>query len=130
VNSEKIVKIMEKVRTHKDLTVYKKSIDFVTEIYQFTTTLPAEEKYGLTSQLRRAAVSIPTNISEGSSRKSTKEYIQFLYISLGSISEIETLVEISKNLGLMGTDTLELLTNDLEVIKRMLISLIKTLKNK
>ena len=121
---------MEKVRTHKDLTVYKKSIDFVTEIYQFTTTLPAEEKYGLTSQLRRAAVSIPTNISEGSSRKSTKEYIQFLYISLGSISEIETLVEISKNLGLMGTDTLELLTNDLEVIKRMLISLIKTLKNK
>lgn len=130
MNSEKIVKIMEKVRTHKDLTVYKKSIDFVTEIYQFTTTLPAEEKYGLTSQLRRAAVSIPTNISEGSSRKSTKEYIQFLYISLGSISEIETLVEISKNLGLMGTDTLELLTNDLEVIKRMLISLIKTLKNK
>jgi len=63
---------MDKVRTHKDLDVYKKSIEYVTDIYKFTTDFPSEEKFGLTSQLRRAAVSIPTNISEGSTRKSTR----------------------------------------------------------
>jgi len=92
---------VSKVRTHKDLIVYQKGIQLVTEIYKFTSTFPDEEKFGLTSQFRGAAISVPANIPEGSSRKSTKEFIQFLYIALGSASEIETLLEISKNLGLM-----------------------------
>ena len=71
----------------------------VTEIYKFTKSFPGDEKFGLTSQLRRAAVSVPSNIAEGSARKSTKEYIYFLYIALGSLSEIDTQIIISENLG-------------------------------
>ena len=118
------------VLDHKDLEVYKRSELFVSEIYKLTSDFPEAEKDGLISQLRRAAVSVPTNISEGSSRKSTKELIQFLYISLGSISEIETLLEISRNLEILNASNFELLNSDLESIKRMLISLIKSLKNK
>jgi len=91
---------MNKIKTHKDLDVYKQSIEYVAEIYKYTADFPGEEKFGLTSQLRRAAVSIPTNISEGSTRKLTKEFIQFLYVSLWSSSELETLLEISINLNI------------------------------
>jgi len=66
---------MDNISTHKDLDVYKQSIEFVADIYQYTIDFPDEEKFGLISQLRRAAVSIPANISEGSSRRSTKEFI-------------------------------------------------------
>lgn len=68
--------------THKDLIVWKKSIEFVTEVYKITGTFPSEEKFGLVSQLRRAAVSIPSNIAEGAARSHDKEFIQFLSISL------------------------------------------------
>lgn len=111
---------------HTDLKVYQKSLDFVISIYQITADFPSEEKYGLTSQLRRAAVSIPTNIAEGVSKNSTKEYIRFLYISLGSISEIECLLEISNRL-IYCTST-SILTHDLTLIKKMLIKLIASLK--
>ena len=121
---------MDKIRTHKDLDVYKQSVEFVVDIYHFTKDFPDEEKFGLTSQLRRAAVSIPTNISEGSTRKSTKEFIQFLYVSLGSSSELETLLEISQKLNIGTIEKANNLVNQLEAIKRMLLSLIKTLKNK
>ena len=87
---------------HKDLEVYKESMEMVTLIYKITKEFPAEEKYGLTSQIRRAAISIPSNIAEGSARKSTKEYIQFLYHSLGSAAEVETQLELSKRLGFIG----------------------------
>jgi len=95
---------------HTDLKVYQKSLDFVISIYQITAGFPSEEKYGLTSQLRRAAVSIPTNIAEGVSKNSTKEYIRFLYISLGSTSEIECLLEISNRLTYCNSTSI--LTND------------------
>lgn len=121
---------MDKVRTHKDLDVYKQSVNFVAEVYKFTADFPNDEKFGLTSQLRRAAVSIPTNISEGSTRKSKKEFIQFLYVSLGSASELETLLEISKKLNIGNIKYTEILLKQLESIKRMLLSLIKALKNK
>lgn len=80
--------------TYKDLIVYQKAIDFIVEVYSITKKFPAEEKFGLISQLQRAAVSIPANISEGSQRQSKAEYVKFLYFSWGSCSEIETFLLI------------------------------------
>ncbi|WP_445955310.1 four helix bundle protein [Yeosuana sp.] len=80
---------------HKDLDVWKKSMDLVELIYDFTKSFPENEKYGLTSQMRRAAVSIPSNIAEGAARKGNKELIQFLMIAISSISELETQYLIS-----------------------------------
>jgi len=111
---------------HTDLIVYKKSMDFIVEIYRLTNLFPLEEKYGLVSQLRRASVSIPTNISEGVSRNSTKEYIRFLYISLGSVSETECLLEIS--IRLRYCEAKESLNSELLEIKKMLLKLIGSLK--
>ena len=74
------------VRTHRDLDVWKKSIDLVTSIYKFTADYPKDEMYGLTSQIRRCAVSIPSNISEGSARTTKKDFSHFLAIALGSIA--------------------------------------------
>ncbi len=75
---------------HKDLEAWKKSMDLVVSIYQITKLFPDSEKFGLTSQMRRAVVSIPSNIAEGAARKGNKELIQFLHISIGSLSELET----------------------------------------
>ncbi|MCC3213646.1 four helix bundle protein [Chryseobacterium sp. X308] len=82
----------------KELLVWQKSIDFVTEIYRTTEAFPKDEIYGLTSQIRRAGVSIPSNIAEGNSRRSKPDYVQFLKISRGSCAEVETQLIISKNL--------------------------------
>ena len=76
------------VETHKDLEVWKVSVDFVTELYILTNSFPKSELCSLTSQIRRAAISIPSNIAEGAARKNTKEFIQFLYVAFGSLSEI------------------------------------------
>jgi len=113
---------------HKDLKVYQKAMDLVTEIYQVTKSFPVEEKYGLTSQIRRAAISIPSNIAEGSARKSTKEYIQFLYHSLGSAAEIETQLDLSKRLEFI--DNIEPINKSNSEIIYMLTGLIKSLKSK
>jgi four helix bundle protein len=75
---------------HKDLEVWKKSMDLVVKVYQITQLFPDAEKFGLTSQMKRAAVSIPSNIAEGAARKGNKEFIQFLYIAIASLSELET----------------------------------------
>ncbi|MBU1012583.1 MAG: four helix bundle protein [Bacteroidetes bacterium] len=113
------------MKTHKDLEVYQKSMNFVFHIYKLTDKFPKEELFGLTSQLRRAAVSIPSNISEGAARRNTKEFIQFLYHSLGSASEIETQIEISKRLNYI--ENIEDTNNELKSIIRMLTALIKSL---
>jgi four helix bundle protein len=115
------------LKSHKDLLVYQKSVALVLEVYALTSSLPSEEKYGLVSQIRRAAVSIPVNISEGASRQSKKEYIQFLFIALGSASELETLFEITSKLGHVEYSNEELV-DKVDHIKRMLKSLIKSLK--
>ena len=90
--------------THKELDIWKLSINLVEEIYKLTKNFPKEEKFGLTNQLRRAAVSVPSNIAEGAARKSDKENIQFLYISLGSLSEIETQLIIANRLEFSNTE--------------------------
>lgn len=85
--------------THKDLDVWKLGIELVENIYSVTNSFPREKIYGLTSQIRRAAVSISSNIAEGAARNSKKEFIQFLYIGLGSLSELETQLIIAQKLG-------------------------------
>lgn len=113
------------MRTHKDLDVWKVSLEFVTEIYKITNEFPKNELFGLTSQIRRAAVSIPANISEGSARQTTKELKQFLYIALGSASELHTLINIAFNLGYV--DDLSSLEDKISRISKMLSGLIKSL---
>jgi len=118
------------MKTHKDLEVWKKSIEMVSMIYLVTKSFPKEELYGITNQIRRAAVSVPSNIAEGSGRNSPKEFVQFLYISTGSLSELETQIIISRNLGYINDKQ----KNDLDTIFsdlfRMLSGLIRSLKTK
>ena len=113
--------------THKDLDVWKRSVEFVTDIYEITKLFPKDEIYGLTSQIRRSAVSIPSNIAEGAGRRSKIEFRQFLYIALGSAAELETQIIIATNLkyldALKGNEFIE----NLNAISRMLQGLIKSL---
>ncbi|MBN2275634.1 MAG: four helix bundle protein [Bacteroidales bacterium] len=118
------------METHKSLIVWQKSISFVITIYNLTKSFPRNEMYGIVSQIRRAAVSIPSNIAEGCARRNTREYIQFLYVSLGSAAEIETHLIISSNLNFIIKGETERLHNELEEILRMLTGLIKSLSNR
>ena len=115
------------ISTHKDLDVWKLGIDLVQKIYTVTTLFPKEELFGLASQMRKATISVPSNIAEGYARNSKKEMVQFLYISLGSLSELETQVIIAGKLSFM--DTTEVLV-DIEQIRRKILNLIKYHKNK
>jgi four helix bundle protein len=85
-------------RNHRDLLVWQKSIELVTDIYSLSSHFPKSEQFALTSQLRRAAISVPANIAEGAARKSSKEYLQFLSIASGSLSELDTLVMLCERL--------------------------------
>ncbi|HOX54045.1 MAG: four helix bundle protein [Candidatus Omnitrophica bacterium] len=87
-----------KLQSYKDLIVWQKSIELVIEIYNLTRLFPKSEVYGLVSQMRRAAIAIPSNIAEGYRRKHIKEYIQFLYVANGSASELETQIDIARKL--------------------------------
>ena len=120
----------EKLKSYKELKVWQRSYQLCLEIYKITKGFPDEEKYGLTSQLRRAAVSVPSNISEGYGRKTTPEYIQFLYIAYGSICEIETQILLSGDLNYISTGKLEMLNEGIREVERMLKALIRSLENK
>jgi four helix bundle protein len=114
--------------THKDLDVWNKAIVLVASIYKTTSSFPKEELYGLTSQIRRSAVSIPSNIAEGAARNHNKEFRQFLYIALASGAELETQLIISKMLGFISEEKSLELINELNSISRMLQGLIKSIK--
>jgi four helix bundle protein len=116
---------VEVTKMHKQLEVWKISIDFVTEIYKVTRSFPEIEKYALVQQLNRAAVSIPSNIAEGAARQGNKEFVQFLYVAMGSCAEVETQLIIAKNLGY--SIKRELFEKNSQ-IKRMLFGLIKNKK--
>jgi four helix bundle protein len=118
------------VKSHKDLLVWQKSIEFVTLLYSITKSFPKEELYGLISQIRRAGISISSNIAEGAARFSKKEFIHYLYIALGSASELETQLIISKNLNYISVETYDSLLKNLTEIRMMLLGLIKSLKKK
>ena len=119
----------DKLRNHKDLDVWKKSMELTTRIYELTKLFPKDELYGITSQIRRASVSVPANISEGAARNRLKEFIQFLHISLGSLSELETEILIAKNIGYMDNYD-ENIFNDITDIRKMLLGLISSIKRK
>lgn len=111
------------MKSHLDLNVWKESIKLVKEIYIITKCFPKEELYGLTNQIRRAVVSVPSNIAEGAARKSNKEFSQFLSISLGSLAEVETQLIISKELDYIQ-DIVEP-SDKVNSIRRMLIGLMR-----
>ncbi len=118
------------MKSHKDLIVWQKSIEFVLNIYKITKLFPHEELYGITSQIRRASVSISSNIAEGAARKGKKEFIQFLYISLGSVSELETQIIIAHGLEYIDSETENLFQMELKAIRNMILGLIKQLNLK
>ena len=114
------------MKSHKNLIVWQKSMTLVTRIYIVTQTFPKEELFGITSQMRRAAVSVPSNIAEGYGRIYGKETLKFLSIAQGSASELETQLQICLRLGMAPTSALSDLISLTEEILRMLSALIKT----
>jgi len=115
------------MRPHRKLIVWQESIQFTKEIYKCTSVLPESEKFGLTSQIRRAAASIALNIAEGAGRQSKKEFQRFLYISQGSSSEVDTLLEILKELNFMKEESIKKYIEMNERISAMINGLIKSL---
>ena len=114
----------------KDLEIWDKSIELVTDIYSLTSKFPKSEIYSLAMQMRRAAISIPSNIAEGNGRGSSKEFIQFLIISRGSLTELMTQVEISKRLCFIQENEVIKLQEKMERIMMMLNKLISTLRSR
>jgi four helix bundle protein len=113
------------VKTHKDLDVWKKALDCAESIYTLTAQFPKEEQFGLVSQLRRSAVSVPSNIAEGAARSTRKEFIQFLHVALGSLSEAETQLILAQRLNYQIQDTI---FAEIETIRKMLLGLIRFLR--
>jgi len=119
---------MSVLKSYKELIVWQKSMILVKEIYKISSSFPDNEKFGLTSQMRRASVSIPSNIAEGWGRLSRKSYIQFLRISRGSLFELETQILITKELNYISDS--EIIENLITKISKMLNSIIKKLDEK
>ncbi|MEH6665228.1 MAG: four helix bundle protein [Brevundimonas sp.] len=118
------------VRHYRDLIVWQRAMGWVTEVYSASRTWPSDERFGLTSQARRAAVSVPANIAEGCARRSTGEFLQFLGIARGSLAEVETLLILAARLGYLDDATCKPLLAEADEISRMLAALIAALKRR
>ena len=118
------------LKSFTELKVWQKAYALCLEIYKLTKVFPATEKFGLISQLRRAAISVPSNIAEGYGRKTTGEYIYALYIAYGSLCELETQLMISHDLNYMDKKRFVLLSEEQSEVGKMLNGLIKSLQNK
>jgi four helix bundle protein len=116
------------MKTHKDLDVWKDGISFVTKVYLMTSSFPRDEVYGITSQIRRAAISIPSNIAEGAARKTSNEFRHYLYIALSSAAELNTQLIIAHNLGFLDIHNIETMNTELDSISKRIQGLIKSLK--
>jgi len=117
------------LKNYKELKVWQKSYQLCLEIYQLTAGFPMDEKFGLTSQIRRCAVSVPSNIAEGYGRKTTADYIKFLYIAYGSNCEMETQIMLSGDLDYIDKPVMKRIIDDINEVERMLKALIKSLEN-
>lgn len=119
-----------KVVSYRDLKVWQLAVALVTLVYETTKQFPTAERYGIVSQIQRAAVSIPANLAEGHARDSTKEYLHHISYSLGSLAESETLLHVAKQLSFINAETLSALMSRCDELGKMVRSLQKTLKSK
>jgi four helix bundle protein len=117
-------------KPHKKLNAWSDAVDLAQQIYRVTERFPSNEQFGLTSQIRRAAVSIPSNIAEGTARQTKKEFLNFLHIAKGSLSELDTQLEIARRLEYLDQTRWETLDERLERIDRMLSGLVRSLRSR
>ena len=113
----------------RNLLIWQKSKVLVTKIYTITNNFPKEEVFGLTSQIKRSAISIPSNIAEGLGRESSNEFLRFLKISIGSLFELQTQLEIAKNIIYLDEETFNNLYEDTRELERMIVSFTNKIKN-
>lgn len=118
---------MEKVKSYKELKVWRKGIELTKTIYSITENFPRRELFGMTSQMRRAVVSVPSNIAEGWSRNHTREYVQFLRVALGSLAELDTQLTISSELGYLTKDKLNETEAGIFEMQKMVYAMVNTL---
>ena len=117
-------------KPHKKLDAWKLSMDMVIDVYKTTNNFPREEKYGLTDQIRRATVSIPSNIAEGAARQTKKEFTNDLHMAQGSLSELDTQIELTRRLGYLDEETFRNVDKRMERIDKMISGLIRHLNKK
>ncbi|TXD34030.1 four helix bundle protein [Lujinxingia vulgaris] len=120
----------DRQRPHHRLDAWRYGRDFALVIYQVTRHFPKEERYTLTAQLRRAAVSIPSNIAEGAARRTSKDFLRFLYNARGSLEEVDTQLEIASELDLLSARDIELLQKTFDPLSRTLTGLIRAIQRK
>jgi four helix bundle protein len=118
------------IRNYRDLTVWQRGMEIALHVYQVTKDFPADERFGLTSQLRRAAASVPANIAEGHARSSTKDYLRFVAIAIGSLAETATFIELAGRLGYGNKDELRKIFEMTNEERRMLRALQKSLRRR
>ena len=116
------------IRTYQDLLVWQRSRELVKNVYLLTKEFPAEERYGLTSQTQRAAISVPSNIAEGFGRKSNQEFKRFLLISFGSLTELQTQITLAGDLEYIKDQEVQSINNEIDEICKMINGLLKKLK--
>jgi len=117
------------MKDFRQIQVWHKAHQLVLDVYCLTRDFPSEEKYGITSQIRRAAASIPTNIAEGCGRSSDKDFARFLQMSYGSVNEVDYLLLLAKDLLILGSELYERINNNLVEVKKMLAALIRKVKS-
>jgi len=117
-------------KSHKDLILWRKSLDLAVDVHGLTATFPKFELFGLISQLRRAAVSVPSNIAEGSARRSTREFIAFLHIARGSLAELETQLLLAQRVGYISEDRLHHVIAAADEVGRILNAVLSGLKRR
>lgn len=118
------------LKTHKELEIWQRSFDLCKVVYELSAEFPVDERFGLTSQMRRSAISIPSNIAEGYNRKSTRDYLRFLWIANGSLAELDMQLQIASSLGFGTIQKCEQAIDEVEQIERMLRALIRSLDRK
>ncbi len=119
---------MERQKPHKKLELWRNAIDLVAFLYEISKQFPREEEFGLKAQLRRAAVSVPSNISEGLTRRTIKDRLHFLNIAQGSLSEIDAQIEISRRLGFVTSDIESTANDRLSMVERLLSGLMRSIR--
>lgn len=120
----------QKIRNYRDLAVWQRGIDIALAVYEVTKSFPADERFGLTSQLRRAAVSVPANIAEGHARSSTKDYLRYVAIAIGSLAETATFIELAGRLGYGNVEEMRKIFEMTTEERRMLRALQKSLRHR